>query len=230
MVVNGTGYDEFDMYGDGVYDDEATILGGRKHAISAYNRFVRAYANKHGLSIPDAAHKIRVKGLWKGTAKKKRTTKRKTTRRKPIRRRLTTKKRRSGSKVRKTRTTRRKTTTRRRVRGRGLDEGGATLDELEEAMSILKKDRVNQNKQAKFNKKFDKLRCQRLKQLYLNAAPNADEDELNDYRTKYESCLTEKERRNVQEVDRMLSPREKQFLLKNYLQSVSFDDLKKNLI
>lgn len=53
MIVSGTG-----------------LFGGSKSS-SSYNKFVKKYAKDKGLSIPDAAHKIKVKGLWKGTSKPK---------------------------------------------------------------------------------------------------------------------------------------------------------------
>lgn len=212
-IIRGTGMmdemDEFDMYGDGVLE------GGRRRVrrsrtmpkrktkskatstMTPYNRFVKRYAKEHGLSIPDAAHRIKSKKLWKGTATKGKTKKR------TIKRSKTT------------------------VRRRRRNYGGADLDDLENAMELYQKDKKLIKRQDSFNKDFQKLKCNRIKNLYLN---NPDDDAAEAMRGAYESCLVA-EQKDISRVVHKLTDKQKNFLLKRLLHSFdpSFTYLKKTL-
>lgn len=214
--VSGTGMDNYDdLFGQGEeeYMDEE-IFGGarrRKKKSSSYSMFVKRYAKKYGMSIPEASHEIKQKCLWKGTCKQK-------PRRKTI-------KRRSGSKA-----PRRKTV--RRVRGRGyLDEdnyGGADIEDLKDLIKQYKKNKKNALKQASFNKQFDEVKCKRFEKLYLNAPINTPDEELQKMRSKYESCITDIPKRAERRL-RPLTKIEKEYLLMRYLSTLPGGTKKKNV-
>lgn len=121
---------DYDMYGNGVLYDISPSYGGA----SEYNVFVKNFAKKNDLTIPQASHTIKVKGLWKGKGKK---TKAKTT----IKRTRKTKATVGGMP---------KTTTKKSMYGypkkiptkKQLDNLGITRKEFEEAFGKLPKRRA----------------------------------------------------------------------------------------
>lgn len=188
MIIRGTGDEDYSDYLDG--DGEGLYGGARKKKkkVSSYNLFVKKYAKQYDLSIPEAAHEIKRKGLWKGTSTKKKSGSK------------TSKRRRIGSKAPKRRVVKRRTTKKKTVgrkrkpgrpksRGRGLYMGGATIEELDRLMKEELEKRKNFRSQESFNKKFAKLRCERIKNKILNE--KLSDEELNILRGEYEQCLTD---------------------------------------
>lgn len=216
-IVYGTGL--MDGYG-GEYEFGNGVLSG---GASSYNMFVKKYAKKHRLSIPEAAHAIKRKKLWKGTTtkRKKRTTlkrSRTTVKRRPVKR-STVKRCRTVCKPR--------TRVKRRMRGRGV-MGGATIEDLEKEISKHSKKIKNQKTQSMENKKFHALECQRLKNLYLNAP--LDDPELNDLKTSYIGCVSGSKSKMRGIIPRLTSY-EKDFLLYKLLETFdpTFSFIKKTI-
>lgn len=160
MIVRGTGEDDYDdedddMFGNGV------LMGGarKKKRASSYNSFVKKYAKKKGLSIPEAAHEIKRRGLWKGTAKKKRKAGSKTA------------KRRYKSKVSKRKAPKRKVSKKKAVgrrrkvgRPRGSGEyGGANIDDLEAYVDMVDARRKQSIEDRKKNIEAMNLYCKTRK-------------------------------------------------------------------
>lgn len=223
-IVHGTGMmdDDYDIYGDGVYGD-GVLSGGKRRSkskskskgpASSYNIFVKRHAKKYDLSIPEAAADIKDRGLWKPTRKRKvkRSTSKRTSRKSTSKRRV--KHRVSKSKAPKRRTRIHKG---RRVRGRGL-MGGANFDDLDREMEIYRKNKQNEIKQHKQDRSFDKIKCERLKNLYLNAPHDIDYDALERRKQRYLECtkpITDKRIRSPNAY--RFTDQEKNFLLKKLL-------------
>ena len=210
--------------GDGV------LLGGyrkkkkrthtiKKKAPSAYNIFVKKYAAKYDISIPDAAYEIKHKRLWKAGSK---TPKRK----------ITSRKRRIPKRTTHKRTTKRRTHKRRY--GRGMDEsddeydesnddmGGATFEELEDYMEKQKTAKGSRRQDLDFEKKFGKIECNRLKDAYIRAPIDTTATDLNLLKQAYKSCVSSKKQNKKRSTER-LTQAEKDFLLEQLLDQFNPD-------